>query len=62
MRLFFDVLLYRATAQKSMPLGEYLRFRLDFSPNAPLGKSHLFRSNPVSLTKYHCLLPERSRT
>lgn len=57
-----DVLLYHVTTQKSMPLGEYLCFRLDFSLNAPLGKSHLIRGNPVSLTKYHGLLLDRSRT
>lgn len=45
-----------------MLLGDHLRFRLYFSLNAPLGKSHLIRGDPVSLTKHHGLLLERSRT
>ena len=45
-----------------MPLDEYLCFRLNFSLNAPLDKSHLIHGNPVSLTKHHGLLLERSRT
>lgn len=45
-----------------MFLDECLRFRLDFSLNAPLDKSHMISGNPVSLTEYHGLLLERSRT
>ena len=45
-----------------MFLDECLLFRLDFSLNAPLDKSHMISGNPVSLTEYHGLLLERSRT
>ena len=37
-----------------------MRFRLDFSLNAPSGKNHLIRGTPVCLTKHHDLLPERT--
>ena len=45
-----------------MFLDEHLRFRLDFSLNAPLDKSHLISGNPESLPEYHDLLLERRRT